>query len=339
MPKFPDLRIAVIGAGSTGGVLAGLLKKKGYDVTLVTGKAESTGILLMQGITLKEGTVKERIPVPAVTHPSELNRSPDIVFLCVKGYDIAEAAESFSPIIQNGTCIVVFQPVIYEEALKNAVTDGKLVSGVIGWSAAKDKRFTYTKTSRGGFILGPMRNALMPVITAVGDILSETGENYVIDNRIESIKWGKLIIDSVLNAFGLILGCTFGEFLSEREIRLKAIEVMGQTADTVRSLGKEPAGFGTVRFGPVKIDRNTVENLDCHIMLRNYGAAHKNRISTDLQSLNRGDTIETAGILIFIIGQSEKAGISVPGLKKLYSVHQDIASGKMMPSLRNIHKI
>lgn len=339
MPNYPDLRIAVVGAGSTGGLLAGLLTKKGYQISLVTGRSEYTDILLLQGITLGEGTVRERIHVPVITHPGGFYEPPDIVFLCVKGFDISEAARALAGSVQSGTAIVIFQPIIYEAAVKKAIPRGKLISGIMEWSSLREDRFAYTRTSGGSFYLGPVRDALPPVISTAGNILSETGENYTIDNGIESMKWGKFIVDAVLNAFGLILGCTFGEFLSERDIRRKAIEAMGETAGVIRSLGKTPAGFASLNFRPFKPRRSTVENLDCHIMLRNYGLAHRNRISTDLQALRRGGKSETAELLSFVIREAGSAGISIPAVERLYGEHQEIFSGNSVPSLRKIQKI
>jgi 2-dehydropantoate 2-reductase len=102
------MRIAVIGAGGTGGYFGGLLARAGEDVTFITRGAQMEA-LRMRGLTLESrlaGTFT--VPVQATDAPNEVG-PVDLILVCVKTYDTDAAAESIRPLIGAETMLLSLQ--------------------------------------------------------------------------------------------------------------------------------------------------------------------------------------------------------------------------------------
>src|SRR5918998_2231765 len=102
------MRIAVIGAGGTGGYFGGLLARAGEDVPFIARGAQLEA-LRTQGLTLESrlaGTFT--LPVRATDNPSEIGPI-DLILFCVKTYDTDAAAESIRPLIRPDTMLLSIQ--------------------------------------------------------------------------------------------------------------------------------------------------------------------------------------------------------------------------------------
>ena len=90
------MRIAVVGAGGTGGYFGGLLARAGEYVTFLA-RGTQLEALRTHGLTVKSrlaGTFS--IPVHATNNPQEIG-SVDLVLFCVKTYDTVAASQGLHP--------------------------------------------------------------------------------------------------------------------------------------------------------------------------------------------------------------------------------------------------
>jgi 2-dehydropantoate 2-reductase len=87
------MRFVVVGAGAVGGVVGGRLAQHDHNVVLVARGAHGAAIAA-DGLLIRSPDDEVRVPVPVVTHPSELIlTTDDVVLLAVKGQDTAAALE------------------------------------------------------------------------------------------------------------------------------------------------------------------------------------------------------------------------------------------------------
>ena len=87
------MKYAIAGSGAVGGSIGAFLGKTGKDVTFLARGAHLKA-LQEKGITMKQ-TAKGDFtlcPVKAMTM-EEYADTPDVIFVCVKGYSLGEAAE------------------------------------------------------------------------------------------------------------------------------------------------------------------------------------------------------------------------------------------------------
>ena len=87
------MRFVVVGAGAVGGVVGGRLAQHGHDVVLVA-RGDHGQAIAADGLLIRSPDDEVRVPVPVVSHPSELTLTDDdVVLLAVKGQDTAAALE------------------------------------------------------------------------------------------------------------------------------------------------------------------------------------------------------------------------------------------------------
>ena len=102
------MRIAVVGAGGTGGYFGGLLARAGQDVTFIA-RGANLEALRTRGLTVESrlaGTFT--LPVKATDSPSDVG-PVDLVLFCVKTYDTDAAAESIRQLIHPDTMFLSLQ--------------------------------------------------------------------------------------------------------------------------------------------------------------------------------------------------------------------------------------
>ena len=102
------MRVAVMGSGGLGGFLGGLLARAGEDVTLIA-RGMNLQALCAKGLTVKllpEGDF--HCAVRATDDPSEVG-PVDLVWFCVKTFDLMTAARQAAPLIGPRTLILPIQ--------------------------------------------------------------------------------------------------------------------------------------------------------------------------------------------------------------------------------------
>src|SRR3712207_143322 len=102
------MRVAVVGAGGTGGYFGGLLARAREDLTFIA-RGTQLEALRAQALTVESrlaGTFT--VPVQATDDPNEVG-PVDLILFCVKTYDTDTAAESIRPLIRPDTTFLSLQ--------------------------------------------------------------------------------------------------------------------------------------------------------------------------------------------------------------------------------------
>lgn len=124
------MRIAVIGAGGTGGYFGGLLANAGEDVTFIA-RGATLAALRERGWTIKSKQLGElHVPVQATDDPA-LVGPVDLILFCVKTYDTAAAAQLLPPLVGPQTMLLSVQNGIGNEEEIAAVIGPESVLGCV----------------------------------------------------------------------------------------------------------------------------------------------------------------------------------------------------------------
>jgi 2-dehydropantoate 2-reductase len=129
------MRIAVVGAGGTGGFFGGLLARAGEDVTFIA-RGANLGAIREHGLTVKSRFVGDfTVKARATDDPAEIG-PVDLVLFCVKAYDTETAAARMRPLVGPGTVVLPVQNGIDSaERIGRLVTPDAVIGGVAGVSA------------------------------------------------------------------------------------------------------------------------------------------------------------------------------------------------------------
>ena len=211
------MHIAIVGPGALGCLLTSMLGRTDrVRLTLVDHNCERAGKLIEQGILYQFKEEHARIIVPVSCSPAEIGRA-DVVFLCVKSYDIGNCLRYCSPMLGEDTLLIFMQ---------NGVSHLD-VAGETGSATA-----AYGTTTEGANVLGPgqVRHAGRGLtqlgflasapacatrrLALVAELFNEAGLNTTVRDDILARLWTKLMVNTGINGLTATLDCPNGHLLT-----------------------------------------------------------------------------------------------------------------------------
>ncbi|NMC32512.1 MAG: 2-dehydropantoate 2-reductase [Veillonellaceae bacterium] len=215
------MKIVIIGAGAMGGLFAARLAAAGEDVSVVDVWAEHIETIRTQGLILKTEQGEVRANPAAVTRVEDLATSAaDLVIVFVKSGMTAAAARSAQTILGLAGRVLTLQ---------NGLGNAETIATVVG----ADRVLAGT-TAQGATLLGPGRirhggrgDTHIGRLTGPADdfcreaatILSRAGIPAIAEDAVQSLIWGKLVINVGINALTALLRFTNGQLNDHAETR------------------------------------------------------------------------------------------------------------------------
>jgi 2-dehydropantoate 2-reductase len=209
------LTILCVGTGAIGTYIGGSLALAKHRVVFV----DRTGIaneVRRRGLRLKLGGTEYQVDSPMVVETvGEAFRTGayDVVLLAVKSFDTMEFVNSIKPYVS------VFPPVL---CLQNGVENETLLAGVLG----VDRVIAATVTSAvgrraaGDIVLERRRGVGIarghPLSQKLADAMTEAGLRARLYERVDSMKWSKMLTNLMGNATAAILNMTPAEVFADR---------------------------------------------------------------------------------------------------------------------------
>lgn len=188
------MHVVVLGAGSLGSLVGGLLARA-HEVTLV-GRDPHVEVVREQGLRV-EGEVD------ATGHPdARLDPPPsaDLVVVCVKAFDTAEAADSLATVdldvclsLQNG----MGNEAILADRLDEVVD---VLAGTCTYGALLAEPGVVRCTGVGEVVLGPTGGGYSEIADRVGDACSEADLVTTVADDMPDRLWEKLAVNAGINA-------------------------------------------------------------------------------------------------------------------------------------------
>jgi 2-dehydropantoate 2-reductase len=129
------MRIAVMGAGGTGGFFGGLLARAGEDVTFIA-RGANLDAIRRHGLTVRSRLLGDfTVAAKATDDPAEVG-VVDLVLFCVKAYDNDTAIPAIRPLVGRDTMVLSVQNGIdNEERIARVVGSRAVLGAMAGVSA------------------------------------------------------------------------------------------------------------------------------------------------------------------------------------------------------------
>ena len=153
-----DSRIAVVGAGAIGRVVAVLVSEAGYDVEIVCKYEDLADRVRTDGLHVFGAKDDHRAEMPAVADISGLKEKKNIVFLAIKVTDMLDAAARLLPFLEDTSVVVSLQNGICEDALGEVFGRERTIGCVVGWGGTMHTPGELEMTSTGKFVIGNIDN-------------------------------------------------------------------------------------------------------------------------------------------------------------------------------------
>jgi 2-dehydropantoate 2-reductase len=240
-----EVKVAVLGAGSVGCFIGGAWAASGVPVTLIG--RERIGIAIAEhGLTLTDHSGWRAqlgaTEVDFTTKPAALGKA-DVIALCVKSQDTAEAAKQIGRHAKKGALVVSFQNGVSNvEVLETAL--GRRGFGIVQGMVP----FNIAYLGNGRFhkgVAGELAAADLPPTRALAERIGGGPAKLTLHANMPGLAWGKLLIN-LNNAVNALSGRTLLDQLKERDYRRIVAASIVEALDVLAAAGIEPAQIGPV---------------------------------------------------------------------------------------------
>jgi 2-dehydropantoate 2-reductase len=196
------MRFLIVGPGAMGCLFGARLKRAGFDVTLLDYNRERTELLNRQGISIEGVSGEYTEMVPSMVY--EIGDGFDFVLLCVKSNKTRIAAEFLKTKLALETTIVTLQNGVGNlEILEEIFGKERALGGVTAEGATALGWGRIRHAGVGATIVGPRGTVGGPAEKLV-DALNKAGFKAETADNVKGLLWGKLIINTGINALTAI---------------------------------------------------------------------------------------------------------------------------------------
>lgn len=313
-------RVAIVGAGAIGCLLAARLSSTPAEVTLVA-RSATADIIRRTGITMVTplGRV-QRKPV-SVTDDAMAAGQQDIVFVCVKAYALGGTLDALSQLLGPQTILVPMvngipwwyplgqggplrdyrmKSVDPDDRLGRAIPADNLVGSVV-WSSVEGEgpgRVHHIDDQR--FIFGDPFDRPSAAVDTVVALFGQAGFQAQSSTDIRADIWTKLWANIAFNPLSALTGVTLGPLLSDPGTRSVARSLMEEASRVGEALG--------IQFG---------SDIDARI---EAGRAVGTYRTSMLQDMEAGRRLEVDAILRAVTELGALVGVATPTVDAIASL-------------------
>jgi 2-dehydropantoate 2-reductase len=227
------LKIAILGAGSLGCAMGGVLSEAGHEVWLINRNAAHVAAMLSQGLTLRAAGIDRTIKVRAVTHASQVDVSQgelDLLIVLVKSFDTQAAMQAAMHLVSEHTVVLSLQNGLgHEDILGHLVGANKVIAG---------------KTYVGGFVIAPgvvidgtlgketvigeLNGAITDRVQRIANAFTAAGLTTQVSRDIMRTIWDKLLVNAATGAVSAISGLPYGPLYEQTALAQTAIAAVAE---------------------------------------------------------------------------------------------------------------
>ena len=330
------MKIAVIGAGAIGALVAGYLKLKDEDVSLV-GRPESIEAINREGLKISgvRGDFKVEIQARAT-----LDYKPEVVILATKTQDLETALEDKLDLIKDALVLTTQNGVQAERIAAKYLSQENILSSIVMFGSTYLKPGEVLHNFEGSWILGSIFSGQPAVKTVSLSPVLNKAFPVLLSEDILGMKYLKIFVNAN-NCIPAILGVSMQEAFSDIEISRVSINIWKE-------------GFGIVSQAGLKLSSLPgfpVENITKLISIPSGEAAKvfsgiMMKLSKEplygsiLQSIKRGRNSEIDYINGEFVNIAKEHKLNAPINNRLVDmVHQVEASGRFFTKDELLHNL
>ena len=212
------MRTYMIGAGAMGGVYGGMLKRAGYDVTLIDPREDHIRKIQSDGITIEGVRGTHVIRLPAQSDHTGLPPA-DLAIIFTDSNSTREAAKAAKQLLKpDGFALTLQNGIGNVEALIDELGKQRVIAGVSMNSAANPAPGRSAYTNVGMTSIGELDGRDTARVKQVAEMLNKAEiPTEIIPDPMNWI-WGKFVLNCGVNALAAITGLRGGEIYRTPEV-------------------------------------------------------------------------------------------------------------------------
>jgi len=289
------VKVALIGPGALGCLLAATFKAAGTEVWLVDYRPERIELLNRRGLVLRapDGTeTTVRVPVGEAGPVGPV----DLAILTVKAYQTRTAVHSLPPLVGSGGLALTLQNGLGNlEEMARVLGPERLLGGASILGATKLGEGEVFLAGLGPTYVGPPPGSLVPLAeaAAVAALFRRAGLPCEVRDHIEAVLWEKLLVNVGINPLTAILGLKNGELPHLRPAWELAVAAAAEALAVARAGGID-----------LKVDPEA--------RLREVCTATAANRSSMLQDISAGRPTEIEALNAQVVSRGARHGLPTP---------------------------
>ncbi|MFA5143869.1 MAG: 2-dehydropantoate 2-reductase [Candidatus Omnitrophota bacterium] len=214
------MKIAIVGPGAVGCLMAGLLKARTKeDIWIFDNTPERAARIRQAGIKIEGLSVAHQVKVNISTDTKEIGVC-DFAIICVKSYSTEDACKDIKDIVGENTFVATIQNGIGNvQVLNDYFGPEKVIAGITNHGSTLLGAGHVRHAGKGETIIGKSDGRLSAALRDLQNILTKAGFETKVSKDIDSVIWGKLIINVGMNALAAITRLNNGELIGHEEAR------------------------------------------------------------------------------------------------------------------------
>lgn len=231
------MKIGIIGTGGVGGYFGGKIAKAGYNVTFVS-RGKNLEAIKKNGLTVKSILGDFKIENANATDNIKDLSETDLIFICVKAWQVKEVAEELKTVVKKDTVVIPLQNGVSAiDELKVFLGEKNILGGLC---------FIISKLESPGVInhfgiepaivFGELDNRETERVKKIKMVLDTSGIKAKISKNIQSDLWKKFITICVSGLLA-VTKTTYGELRELPETRIMMIELLKEIYELSQKIG------------------------------------------------------------------------------------------------------
>lgn len=236
------MRIAIVGPGGVGGLVAGLLARAGTEVALVA-RGAALEAIRRDGLSVDSalGAFTVR-PAAVADDPAALGRC-DAVLVAVKAWQVPAVAPRLAPLVGPDTIVAPLENGVESaDRLAETLGEARVVGGLcflVSWTERPGRVKHLGGAPR--ITLGERRRpGASPRLERLAEVLRAAGIEVELADDVTRAAWRKFLFIDPVGAVGAVTRAPVGVFRAIPESRALLVAAMEEVVAVARARGVDP---------------------------------------------------------------------------------------------------
>lgn len=227
-----NMKIAVIGAGAIGNLVAGYLKNNNQDVSLI-GRADAVKAIAKNGLEISgvRGLFKVGVSIS-----ERLTAKPDLAILAVKTQDLDASIKDNFDLLGDSFIVLTQNGVRAEEEAASYIPKKNIISSIVMFGATYLEPGKVAHNFEGNWIIGKVKGGISDERLSEVSLVLDKAFPTVISQQIQGMKYLKVFVNAN-NCIPAILGVSMQEAFSDLEISRISIAIWREGLKIISAAG------------------------------------------------------------------------------------------------------